>query len=71
MPLGSRLVGNKIMIVDRCILEDFRIPPDESTAKILTELGNSLCDFIKLTSDFPSAHESGYRPTEKVSLNVP
>ena len=70
LPLGSRLVGNKIMVVDRCILEDFRIPPDERTAKILTQLGNNICDFIKLTSDFPSAHESGYMPLLDIQTNI-
>ena len=69
-PPGSKLVNNKIVIDDRLITEDFGTPADKRTALILTELGNNICDFIRLTADYPSAHESGYMPLLDIQTNI-
>ena len=36
------------------------VPGNERTAKIFLEIGNSVSDFIKLTADYPSQHDSAW-----------
>ena len=54
LPLGSRLVNDKIVFVEDEVDKDRDIPDDEQTARLLMEIGNSIFDFIQLTSDFPT-----------------
>ena len=46
------------------------IPADERTAKLLTEIGNSISNFIKLTADYPSKHENGFMPLLDIQVRV-
>ena len=41
---------------------DREIPADIRTSRILVEIGNGVCEFIKLTVDSPSMNESGWMP---------
>ena len=49
-------------IVESEITGDLQVPDDQRTAKILLEIANSVSSFIKLTSDCPSLHNSGFMP---------
>ena len=44
------------------IENDREIPADIRTSRILVEIGNGICEFIKLTVDSPSMNESGWMP---------
>ena len=50
--------------------EDKETSDDERTAKLLTNLGNGIFNFIRLTCDFPSAHPSGYMPLLDIQTRV-
>ena len=50
--------------------EDKEIPDDERTARLLTQLGNEIFEFIRLTSDYPSAHPSGYMPLLDIQTRI-
>ena len=60
MPPGSRLIDGKVVIVEEEVEADMEIPGNERTAKIFLEIGNSVSDFIKLTADYPSEHDSAW-----------
>ena len=70
LPPGSRLVDGKIVVVEREVEADIEVPGDERTANIFLEIGNSVSEFIKLTADFPSKHESGWMPLLDVQVRV-
>ena len=62
LPLGSKLEEDKIVIDEELIDSDREIPADIRTSRILVEIGNGICEFIKLTVDSPSMNESGWMP---------
>ena len=64
------LVNDKIVIVEDEVDKDRDIPDDERTARLLTEIGNRIFDFIRLTSDFPSAHTSGFMPLLDIQTKI-
>ena len=70
LPLGSRLVNGKVKILEDKIEEDKNIPGDLRTAKIITDIGNSVCDFIVLTVDTPSSNSSGWMPILDLECRV-
>ena len=49
-------------IVEEEIENDRSVPGDLRTAKILKEVGNSICPFIKVSVDCPSNHDDGFLP---------
>ena len=59
---GSRFKDGKVKVIKSEVEEDQLIPSDIRTSKILLEIGNSISDFIKLTSDCPSQNTSGFMP---------
>ena len=62
-PLGAKLCQDGIIrIIEENIEGDRLIADDCRTASLFTELGNSISSFIKLTADFPTAHQSGWMP---------
>ena len=62
-PLGARLCDDgKIRVIENEIETDRNVPGDERTSKLFGELGNSISNFIKFTTDFPSKHKTGIMP---------
>ena len=49
-------------IIDEEVENDHSIPADLRTARILKEVGNSVCPFIKVSVDCPSNHSDGFLP---------
>ena len=70
LPPGTRLIGDKFVVMEEHVEEDKEIPDDERTAKLLTQLGNEIFEFIRLTSDYPSAHPSGYMPLLDIQTRI-
>ena len=70
LPPGSRVIDGKIVVMEEHVEEDKETPDDERTAKLLTNLGNGIFDFIRLTCDFSSAHPSGYMPLLDIQTRV-
>ena len=68
--MGSRLVNEKVRICEDKIEEDKNIPGDIRTAKIITEIGNSVCNFIVLTVDTLSSNSSGWMPILDLQVRV-
>ena len=46
------------------------IPDDRNTAEIVKQIANSVCDFIQVEIDFPSAHESRHMPILDVEVTI-
>ena len=70
-PLGSRLCEDgKIRVIEDQIEIDRELPADMRTAKLLGELGNTVSSFIKLTTDYPSNHQSGFMPLLDLQVRV-
>ena len=71
MPPGARLYDDgKIRIDESKVESDSLIPADQRTAKLLTEIGNKISNFIKLTYDCPSKHENGFMPILDLQVQV-
>ena len=51
LPPGTRLIGDKFVVMEEHVEEDMEIPDDERTAKLMTKLGNGIFEFIRLTCD--------------------
>ena len=62
VPLGARFKNDRVEIIEEEIENDRSIPADVRTSKILKEIGNSICPFIKVSVDCPSNHEDGFLP---------
>ena len=62
LPPGSRYKEGKVEVVESEVEDDKLIPSDIRTSKILLEIGNSISNFIQLTSDCPSQNTSGFMP---------
>ena len=70
-PLGSRLDSDgEIRIHQDEIENDRNVPSDSRTAKLFGEIGNTVCDFLKLTTDCPSNHSSGFMPLLDIQVKV-
>ena len=70
LPPGSRLVDGKVRILEDKIEEDKNIPGELRTAKIITEIGNSVCNFIVLTVDTPASNDTGWMPILDLQCRV-
>ena len=62
VPLGARFRNDRVEIIEEEIENDRTIPDDLRTARILKEVGDSICPFIKVSVDCPSNHEDGFLP---------
>ena len=62
VPLGARFRNDRVEIVEEEIENDRSIPSDLRTARILKDVGNSICPFIKVSVDCPSNHPDGFLP---------
>ena len=70
LPLGARFVNNEIIIDEALIETDREIPADQRTAKIFKEISNSIYNFMQVTTDCPSQHESGYLPVLDIQVKI-
>ena len=62
VPCGARFRNDRVEIIDEEVENDRSIPADLRTARILKEVGNSVCPFIKVSVDCPSNHSDGFLP---------
>ena len=70
-PLGTRLCEDgKIRVFDDQIEIDRDIPADQRAAKLFGQIGNTVSNFLKLTTDCPSNHPSGYMPMLDLQVKV-
>ena len=70
LPPGSKLINNELIIDEEQLIADRDIPADQRTAKILQSVANSICDFMQVTFDCPSLHESGYMPLLDIQVRM-
>ena len=70
LPPGSRYKDGVVTIVEEAIEEDKDIPGDLRTARILTDIANTVSPFIKLTFDCPSLHNDGIMPLLDLGISV-
>ena len=63
-PIGCKVEDGSIIVPDSSAEEDdmMQSPPDRRTAEIIQCLANSICEFIQMEIDYPSAHESHHMP---------
>ena len=66
--VGARYEGEKIVITQMSVAEDEGIPADERTMRLLQQVASSIHPSIRLTIDFPSAHEDGKVPMLDVKM---
>ena len=59
---ASRLVGDRVSILEEAILEDENIPADKRTANLIKTVANEIMPMIQMEEDFPSNHPSGKLP---------
>ena len=64
------LGDGKIRIHEDEVENDRAIPFDARTAKLFGEIGNSICNFLKLTTDYPSKHPSGFMPLLDLQVKI-
>ena len=62
VPCGARIRNDRVEIVEEEINNDLSVPGDVRTARILKEVGNSICPFINGSVDCPSNHSDGFLP---------
>ena len=60
--LGAIFKNDRVVIVEDEIEIDRSVPADLRTARILKEVGDSICPFIKVSVDCPSNHQDGFLP---------
>ena len=70
LPPGTRLKGDVMVVEPEAVEADQLVPGDERTARLMQELANTLCPFIQMTADYPSAHPNGWMPILNVSVQV-
>ena len=62
VPIGARFRNDHVEIIEDEIENDRATPADLRTAKILSDVGHSICPFITVQFDFPSNHSDGFLP---------
>ena len=63
-PVGCVVEGNKVVKKQMVDISDnaSTVPPDERTAEIVRSIANTVCGFIQVEIDYPSAHSNGHMP---------
>ena len=59
--MGTKVINNQVVIDEEFAKIDNRAA-DIRTAETVQELANNICDFIKVTVDYPSKHDTGFMP---------
>ena len=72
LPLGSRIVDDRIVIIEEEIEADRLIPSDLRSARLVQSVANTISPFIKVTIDCPSQHpaEQGFMPIFDVQAKM-
>ena len=70
LPPGTRVVNDQLVIDEDQIENDMNVPADLRTAKIFQTISNSICDFLQVSIDCPSNHESGFQPVLDIQVKV-
>ena len=60
-PVGSREKDGKV-VIEKGGEGGLNVPDDRRTAEIVQRIANSICDFIQVEIDFPTAHENQHMP---------
>ena len=70
-PPGARICSDgKIRVIEQYVAADRDIPADQRTARLIGQIANTVSSFIKLTTDYPSKHPSGYMPLLDIQAKV-
>ena len=70
VPLGARYKDGSVKVIQEEIENDRSIPADLRTARVLKDVGDDICPFIKVTVDCGSNYEDGYLPILDVKTKV-
>ena len=70
LPLGAKIVNGELVIDEAQIEIDRDIPADLRTAKIFQQVSNSIYDFMQVTIDCPSQHQSGFMPVLDIQVKM-
>ena len=70
LPPGTRFLNEELIIVEDQIEHDMNVPADLRTARIFQAVSNSICEFLQVTIDCPSQHESGYMPVLDIQVKM-
>ena len=62
IPVGSREKDGKVVIENNESEREVNVPDDRRTAEIVQKIANSICDFIQVEIDYPTAHENLHMP---------
>ena len=71
-PPGSKIEGDSVVVQGRdgISAENGERPADKRTAEIVKIIANSLCEFIQVEIDYPSAHEAVRMPILDLEVAV-
>ena len=61
VPLGSKVINTQFIIDEEFAKIDNR-PANLRTAEVVQDLAKNICDFIKVTVDYPSKYDTGFMP---------
>ena len=61
-PVGSKESDGKIRVQEGDRESDISVPDDRRTAEIVQKVANSICDFIQVEVDYPTAHDNLHMP---------
>ena len=67
---GTRLENGVFVVKEDKVVEDKEVPGDERARRLMQELVNSICPFIKMTVDFPSANIFCWMPILDLQVQV-
>ena len=70
IPPGYRLIKGRLRLMKDRVENDRAIPADERTAKVVKQLANNICGFIKMEVDYPSRHHSGLMPILDLQVQI-
>ena len=60
----------RMRVMEDRIENDRAIPADERTAKVVKQLANDICGFIKMEVDYPSRHRRGWMPILDLQVQI-
>ena len=69
-PLGARLEKGKVKIKQDKVEEDRQVPGDVRTARLVQEVANNICEFIKMEIDCPSMNSDNKVPILDLKVGV-
>ena len=69
VPLGTKVINNQA-IIDKEFAKIDNRHANLRTAKAVQDLANNICDFIKVTVEYPSKYETGFMPILNLQVKV-